>query len=187
MSVATMPANSTADNAITPWWMVLRSGIAAIIVGVFLFTRPITTTLLLLQILGWFWFFSGIMNIAKIFVDRRGWGWNLLLGIIGILAGLFIVRNPIVGAASVLAWIVILLGVQAIIYGIVEIIAAFKGGGFGSGVLGALSIVFGVLILGQQLLSMAVLPWVYGSFMIAGGIVAIIAAFRQKSMVPAVG
>lgn len=187
MSVATMPAKSTADNPIHPWWMVLISGIAAIIVGVFLFTRPITTTLLLVQVLGWFWFFSGIMNIVMIFVDRRGWGWNLALGIIGILAGLFIVRNPIMGAAGMLFWIVILLGVQAIIYGVVELISSFRGGGFGAAVLGILSIVFGVLILGQPLLSMAVLPWVYGSFMIAGGIVAIIAAFRMKSTAPAVG
>lgn len=187
MSVATMPAKSTADNPITPWWMVLISGIAAIIVGIMLFSRPITTTLLLVQILGWFWFFNGIMNIVMIFIDRRGWGWKLFMGIIGIAAGLFIVRNPITGTAGVLASIVIILGVQAVIYGIVEIIAAFQGGGFGSAVLGIISLIFGAMILGQPLLSMAVLPWVYGGMMVAGGIVAIIAAFRQKSMGNAAG
>jgi uncharacterized membrane protein HdeD (DUF308 family) len=186
MAATTMNQGSNVDNPITPWWMVLISGIAAIIVGGFLFARPVGTTLLLVQVMGWFWFFSGIMNIVMIFVDRRGWGWNLLLGILGIAAGLYIINNPVVGTITALVAIIWVLAFQAIAYGIISLIASFQGGGFGSAVLGILSIVLGILLLGNTLLSAATLPWVYGSFMIVGGIIAIFAAFRQRGQQKAV-
>ncbi|MGL4651888.1 MAG: HdeD family acid-resistance protein [Caldilineaceae bacterium] len=180
MAAATMDRNTHTDSPITPWWLVLITGISLIIIGLLLFARPVNTTLVLVQVMGWYWFFSGIMHIVKIFVDRRGWGWNLALGILGIGAGLYIINNPLIGTASVLAAIVLIVAFQAIVYGIVSLIAAFQGGGFGAGALGVISIVLGVILLGQPLISMAVLPWVVGTFMIAGGAVAIFAAFRQR-------
>ncbi|MEZ4583708.1 MAG: DUF308 domain-containing protein [Caldilineaceae bacterium] len=46
--------------------------------------------------------------------------------------------------------------------------------------MGVISIIFGIILLGQPLLSAAVLPWVLGIFGIVGGIFAVIAAFRLR-------
>jgi len=177
---AQVAPNPNVDNPISPWWLVLLSGIASIIVGLALITRPAMTTVLLVNIMGWFWLFNGIMNIVMIFIDSRGWGWNLALGILGILAGLYIVQNPIISSVTALLAITYALSFQAIVYGVVSLVASFKGGGFGAAVLGILSIVLGAILLAHPLMTAATLPWVYGSFTLAGGIVAILAAFRQR-------
>ncbi|MCB0157934.1 MAG: DUF308 domain-containing protein, partial [Caldilineaceae bacterium] len=57
---------------------------------------------------------------------------------------------------------------------------SFQGAGWGAAILGVISIIFGIILLGQPLLSAAVLPWVLGIFGIVGGIFAVIAAFRLR-------
>jgi uncharacterized membrane protein HdeD (DUF308 family) len=187
MSAAAVNPYAENDNPIAPWWLVLLSGISAIIIGgLLLFGPTIRTTVVLVQIMGWFWFFGGILNIVMIFVDRRGWVWNLLMGILGIIAGLWVVNNPILGTVTTLIAIVWVLAIQAIIYGIIALMASFQGAGFGAAVMGILSIVLGIMLFSTQFLSAAVLPWVYGSFMLVGGIIAIFASFRQRGMQKAV-
>jgi len=169
------------DNPITPWWLTLLAGIAAIIIGILLFTNRAATSIFLVQVIGWYWFFSGIMNLVMMFVDSRGWGWNLVMGILGIVAGLWIVNNPLAGTLSFGFAVVLILGIQGIIYGIVALIASFQGGGFGSAIMGIISIVFGILLLANNFAATLVLPWVIGMFAVVGGIGAVIAAFRQRS------
>src|SRR6266852_502126 len=55
-----------------------------------------------------------------------------LTGIVGILAGLFVLRHPLVAALTVPTLIIIILGVQGLIMGVLEIIGGLKGGGIGS-------------------------------------------------------
>lgn len=184
-ATATGPMTMEANNRVVPWWLVLISGIAAVILGILLFVRPLSSTLFLVQVLGWYWFFTGIMHIVSMFMDSRSWGWKLFLGIVGILAGLFIINNPITGGLAVGFTLVIIIGIQGIIYGIIELIAAFQGGGFGAGILGVISIIFGIIILGSPLISVAVLPWVLGAFAVVGGIALIAASFAQKGRVGA--
>lgn len=174
------PMAMEANNKIVPWWLTLISGIAAVILGILLFVRPLSSVLFLVQVLGWYWFFTGIMHLVSMFMDSRAWGWKLFLGIVGIIAGLWIINNPITSPLAVGFTLVIIIGIQGIIYGIAELIAAFRGGGFGAGVLGVVSIIFGIIILGSPLMSVAVLPWVLGAFAVVGGIGLIAAAFMQK-------
>ncbi|MCB0130464.1 MAG: DUF308 domain-containing protein, partial [Caldilineaceae bacterium] len=164
------------DNPITPWWVVLLQGIASIIIGFFLLTSPGVTTLFLIQVLGWYWLISGILSLVMIFVDSTGWGWKLLMGILGIIAGLYIVNHPLVSTLMVPTTLIIVMAVQGLIIGVIGLIQAFQGGGLGAGVLGALSIIFGIILLGSPVIAAVALPWVFGIFAIAGGIVSIIAA-----------
>ncbi len=60
------------------------------------------------------------------------------------------------------------------------LIAAFQGGGWGAGIMGGISIVIGILLLGNIWAAALVLPWVIGIFAIVGGIFAIIMAFRMR-------
>jgi len=112
------------------------------------------------------------------------WGWKLFAGVLGILAGMVVLdamgSKPLVatiGLASIYVWI---LGIQGVIYGVIELVQAFKGGGWGMGILGTLSILFGAFLIGNAVQASLVLPWVFAIFAIAGGISAIVMAFRLK-------
>ncbi len=169
------------DNTISPWWATLLSGIALLIVGFFLLRKPVTSTLILSQIIGWFFLFEGILSIVMIFVDRRGWGWKLVMGIIGIIAGYWVITNPVAAAVWMLVWVVIVLGVQALMFGATALVASFQGAGIGTGILDVVSIILGGMLLFNNILfTAAAVPWVYGIFAIAGGVATIVGAFMQR-------
>ena len=136
-----------------PWWLILIQGIFSILVGLLLLVSPGVTTLVVIQFLGFYWLIGGIFGIVSIFIDSSLWGWKLFAGILGILAGLSIIQNPLWSSLIVPGTLVIILGVEGMIIGIVSLIQAFSGGGWGAGILGALSILFGLLLVANPLWS----------------------------------
>ncbi len=163
-----------------PWWLVLLEGIALVILGILLFASPGMTTLILVQFLGVYWFVAGIFKLISIFLDSSMWGWKLLAGILGIIAGVIVIRHPLWSPFVVGTTLVIILGIEGLIMGGVSVYQAFKGAGWGTGLLGALSIVFGLILLVNALLFAVTLPWVIGGFAIVGGLIAIVISFRLK-------
>jgi len=182
-----MDSYATPESMSIPWWLVLLEGIAAVIIGLFLLTSPGITLLFLVQVAGFFWLFGGILRIVSIFVDSSLWGWKLIGGIIGVLAGILVLQHPIWSTLLVPAVYVIILGIQGIIVGVTSLVVAFSGGGWGAGILGVLSIVFGIiLLLTPVFIGIAILPFVLGAFALVGGIAAIIGAFMLRSRGPSV-
>jgi uncharacterized membrane protein HdeD (DUF308 family) len=164
-----------------PWWMVLLEGIAAVILGVLLLTSPGMTTLVLVQVLGFYWLIVGILALVSLFVDRSLWGWKLCSGILGILAGLVVIRHPLWSALLIPTFLVILLAVQALMQGVIKIVESFRGGGFGAFILAILNILLGVLLLSAPLIAVLVLPLILGIVALIGGVSAIFLAFRLHS------
>jgi uncharacterized membrane protein HdeD (DUF308 family) len=184
-----MADSSTAVSAGRPgdtmWWAPLVMGIVAIGLGLLLLTHPAETSIWIAWLIGVYWFIGGIVKLCTLFVDRTMWGWKLFAGILGILAGLVVLdamsRTPLlatVGLATIYVWV---LGIQGIIYGGIELVMAFKGGGWGVGILGVVSILFGAFLLKNPFPASLALPWVFAVFAIVGGIAAIVMAFRVKN------
>ena len=163
-----------------PWWVVLLQGIAAVILGIFLLAKPGMTMVVVVQLIGIYWFVSGIFQIVAIFIDHTQWGWKLFSGILGIIAGMIIINHPLWSPIMLTSVLVIVLGIEGLIIGIINLIQAFKGGGWGVGILGALSILFGLVLLANVLLATFSVPWVLGVLGIVGGIIAIIYSFKLK-------
>ena len=163
-----------------PWWLVLLEGIALVILGLLLLTNPAMTTLVLIQFLGIYWLIKGIFMLVSMFIDHSQWGWKLFSGILGIIAGVVILQHPLWSAILVPATLVWLLGFFGIIMGGISIFQTFKGAGWGVGILGVLSIIFGLYLLANTLISTLSLPWVVGLFAIGGGIVAIWNSFKVR-------
>lgn len=180
MTAEAMTAESAFETPRIPWWLVLLQGIALLILGFFLLTKPIGTTFIAVQFLGIYWLIGGIFGIVSIFVDRTGWGWKLFSGILGILAGVLIIEHPYWSAILVPATIALLIGIQGIIVGCIALYQAFKGAGWGTGILGVISIIFGLLISFNLLPATLSLPFVLGIFALIGGISAIVTAFKLK-------
>ena len=177
-----MTATAIKNNpAHMPWWIPLIQGIAAVILGIMLWMDPGQTAIILVQILAIYWVISGIISLIGLFVDRSHWGWKVFNGLLGIFAGWALLNLGNVQAAMLFGWtVVILLAIQGIIMGIVQLVEAFQGGGWGPGIIGALSILFGVLLWTNSVAATVMLPWVIGVFMIVGGIAAIVMSFRLK-------
>jgi uncharacterized membrane protein HdeD (DUF308 family) len=182
-----MDSSATTDRVSIPWWHVLLEGIAAVIIGLFLVTAPGITLLFLVQVTGFFWLIGGVLRIVSIFVNSALWGWKLVGGIIGVLAGIVVLQHPLWSTLLIPAFLVIMLGIQGLLVGGIDLVMAFRGGGWGAGILGALSIVFGiVLLLDPVFIGVAILPFVLGAFALVGGIAAIIGAFRLRKGAPSV-
>ena len=177
--MTTTYAERTEDTTI-PWWLVLLEGIAAVIIGILLLMVPGNALLVLVQVMGFFWLIGGIFRIVSIFIDGSLWGWKLVSGILGILAGIVVLQHPVWSTVLVPAILVIFLGIQAIISGGASLVLAFRGGGWGMGILGVLNIVLGLVLLLNPLIGVVVLPFVLGGFALVGGILAIIMAFRLR-------
>jgi len=131
MTTATMDPQAETKSM---WWVPLMGGIAAIILGLLLLTAPAMTTATLVVFLGIYWLVAGIVGIVTIFTrkDKKGWGWSLVLGILGIIAGILVLQHPLWSTVLVPAVLVIVLAIDGLIIGVMQLIQGFTGGGFGA-------------------------------------------------------
>ena len=171
---------SRSEDSGVPWWLVLIEGIALLILGLLLITNPGMSTVILVQFVGIYWLIAGIFKIISIFMDSSGWGWKLFGGIIGILAGILILQHPIWSTFVVGASLVIILGIQGLIIGGIGLYQGIKGAGWGTAIMGVISILFGLMFLTNIWMFAFSLPWAIGILAIIGGVLAIVAAFKIK-------
>jgi uncharacterized membrane protein HdeD (DUF308 family)/predicted flap endonuclease-1-like 5' DNA nuclease len=172
---------STNEVSVTPWWLVLIEAIALILLGILFLTQPGMTAVVTVQLLGIYWLLAGILKIVSIFIDSSQWGWKLIVGIIGIVAGIVVLRHPLWSTVLVGNTLIIVLGIFGIVMGIVSIIQAFRGAGWGTGILGVVTFILGLLLLGNAWVLTISLPLTLGILAIIGGIVALFGAFRLRS------
>jgi len=165
----------------SPWWSVLLEGIIAIVIGIFLIYEPIATTILLIQILAVFWLAQGVVSVIEALIFTKNWMWNLISGILSIIAGVVIIMYPIISPFIVLNLLILFIGVLVLINGAVRLILSLKGGGLGMGILGALTIILGLLLLTNSLVGILILPWIFGFFLIFGGIGAVIGGIKMRT------
>lgn len=177
-------AQSAPPAVQVPWWLVLLQGIAAVIIGVLLLTNPNETLFALIVLLGIYWLIGGILDLVGLFIDRSMWGWKLFTGVIGIVAGIVILRHPYWSSVLVPLTLTWVLGIFGIVIGAVAIVRAFMGGGWGVGILGAVSLVLGVILLANPLVSTVVLVYAVAIWAIIGGVVAIVMSFRLRAPGP---
>lgn len=172
---------STEKPAVFPWWAVMLQGIFSLVIGILLLTYPGGTTLVIVQFVGIYWLVTGLLQLVSIFTDRSMWGWKLFAGIISVLAGTSVMQHPLWSTILLPTVQVTFLGINGLIIGGVSLFAAFKGGGWAAGILGALALLFGFSLLGSPFIAALALPWVYGVLGVVGGIAAVFAAIRQRS------
>jgi uncharacterized membrane protein HdeD (DUF308 family) len=164
------------------WWVFLLQGIAAILLGAMLFTAPGATLVTLVTFLGFYWIVSGVLSFVQMFVDRSvPWIWSLLIGIMGVAAGILIVRHPIVAALTVPTVIVIVFGVEGLIMGILELIGGFSGGGIGSFIRGVINLLIGILLLSAPMAAALAVPFVFAVLLIVQGVALVALAFRVRN------
>lgn len=164
------------------WWVFLLQGIAGILLGLMLITAPGATLVSLVTFLGFYWIISGVLSLVQMFVDRSvPWIWSLLIGVVGVAAGVFVVRHPLVAALTVPTAIVIVFGVEGLVMGALEFIGGFSGGGIGSFIRGSINTLVGVLLLSAPFAAALAVPFVFGVLLLVQGGALIALAFRVRT------
>jgi len=181
MSTYPVQAAATPDLtgrvAVTPWWLVLLEGIAGLVLGLLLLTNTARTLFTLALFLGIYWFITGLLDLVMMFIDRRHWGWKLLSGVVGIIAGLIVLRDPLWAAALIPTTLVWLLGAAGVVIGAIGIFRAFTGGGWAIGILGLLSAAIGIFLLLHALVTAVILIYTVAIIAIIGGAISIVSSF----------
>jgi uncharacterized membrane protein HdeD (DUF308 family) len=166
------------------WWLVLLRGIAAIVFGLLAWAWPSVTLVTLVLFWGAYALVDGVAALIGGWKAKDGGKpmWTVVLvGIVGILAGIFTFLQPGVTAIALL----ILIAVWAIVQGVLEISAAIRlrkeiKNEWLLILSGLLSVAFGALmILNPGAGAMAVL-WLIGVFAVAYGVLLVFLSFKLK-------
>lgn len=163
-----------------PWWVLLVKGIAMVIFGLLLLVNPLVTAVGIIIYIGLSWFISGVMDLVGLLWDRSDLVWTVLSGILGIWAGLAVLGQPLLSTILLPTIYVLILGITGIFFGGVQLYQSVRGAGWGAAALGIANIILGILLAMNPLAGAIVLPFIFGIFAIAGGLGAIIAAFRAR-------
>jgi uncharacterized membrane protein HdeD (DUF308 family) len=117
----------------TPRWLLFVEGIAGILAGLIAFVLPGLTAVLLLYLIAVWAIITGIFEIAtaiRLRKEIRG-EWSLIAG--GAFSVLFGVILAVVGPVAGLLSLIWLIGIYALAFGILLLVAAFRVRGEGSG------------------------------------------------------
>ena len=172
------------------WWAELLRGIAAIVFGVITFFWPGVTLAALVLLFGAYAFVDGIAAIVlgiREFGERERWWATLIVGLVGVAAGVITFLTPNITALALL----VVIASWAIVRGVFEISAAIRlrhaiQGEWLLGLAGALSIAFGVLMfLFPGTGALALVLWI-GAFAFVWGVMLVVLSFRVRGMARAV-
>lgn len=89
--------------------------------------------------------------------------------------------EPSLAAITVPTVIVLILGIQGLAMGVLQIIAAFSGGGVGPFILGAINVVVGILLISSPVAAALAVPIVFGVLLLIQGVGLVILAFRVRA------
>ena len=171
------------------WWMPLMRGILLVVVGILMFTQPGTTLLSLLWFMGIYWIVDGVFSLIE---GVRGHPeksriWMFIRGIVSILAGIFILGNPLVAGLISGSFLTYLIGFTVIISGLMMIFAGREKDGVRQWsvwglIMGILYVLFGLFVITHPLVTLASLVWIFSIWAIVAGVVAVVMAFRLRGL-----
>src|SRR5215471_10373593 len=170
------------------WWVPVIRGFAAIVFGIIARAYPGLTVAMLVLFFGAWVLIDGIFRIVGAIGYRASdsdWGWQLVIGILGIIVGLLTFHAPQITALA----LVIYIAAWALMNGASEIAIAIKlrqeiKGEWFLILAGLASIVFAVLLLWNPIAGAAALIWLTAWYAIIMGILEIIFGFRLKALKP---
>lgn len=104
--------------------MLALLGVLSIIIGLWAVRHAVLTLVALIVFLGIFWVINGLIEIfaALSHRDMPDRGWSVLMGVLSAIAGIIVLAYP----GLTLVGLAVILGIWLLVFGILEIIAAFR-------------------------------------------------------------
>ena len=167
------------------WWVFLVSGIASVVFGVLAFVNPLVALFVLATFFAAYLLVDGVSNIVGSFQNRGkdGWWILLLIGVLGTLVGGYALLNPPI---SMLAF-VYLVAFEALLLGVFLLMLGYKVRKATTRewilyLTGALSLVFGVLVLVNPAAGGVKIVYLIASWAIVVGMFKIAFAFKARNL-----
>ena len=168
------------------WWVSVLRGVAAIIFGVIAFTHPVMAAATLVLFFGAWVLIDGVFRVVGAIGHRSSdpdWGWQLIIGVLGIMIGFLTFHAPGITALA----LVIYIAAWALMIGATEIVVAIKlrreiKGEWFLILMGLASIIFAVLLLWNPVAGAAALIWIIAWYALIMGVLEIIFGFRLRSL-----
>ncbi len=169
-------------SLIDKWWVVALRGVAAILFGIAALVWPGMTLAALVMLFGAYAMVDGLFALfAAVGSGGNDRLWHVLAGIIGIGLGILTFVYPgITGLA-----LIYLIGIWAILTGVLEIIAGFELPISRDWLLalgGLLSVVFGAYVLFNPGSGALAIVWLIGFYAVLFGVVLCVLAFRLRGL-----
>jgi uncharacterized membrane protein HdeD (DUF308 family) len=181
----------TANEVTGNWWALALRALAAIALGVLALMVPAITLAALGTLFGAYALADGVFAIVGAVRGMRTherWGWMLIRGIVGVLAGIIALLFPPLGAVA-LTWLV---AIWALTTGMLEITAAVTLRRVMPGewlllVAGVLSVLLAIVVALFPGVGMVLLVSWVGAYALAYGVITLVLAVRMKSLARAHG
>ena len=105
------------------WVLFLVEGIVLVVLGLLAIVIPPLATLWVTVMIGWLFLISGVVGLVTTFWAKGapGFWWSLVSAVIAIIAGLFLLVDPLSGTVSLTLVLIVFFifeGVASIMYGI---------------------------------------------------------------------
>jgi uncharacterized membrane protein HdeD (DUF308 family) len=167
------------------WWAIALRGVVAILFGVMAIAWPGLTLGAFVLLFGVFAVVDGIFALAAAFAGGSGRPWWALVlkSIVSFAAGAVTFLLPGITALALL----FVIAFWAIVVGLMEIMIAIRlrkeiKGEMFLALSGALSIVFGLLLIARPGAGALALTWMIGGYAIGFGLILLALSFRLKGL-----
>jgi uncharacterized membrane protein HdeD (DUF308 family) len=173
------------DMLLRSWWVLALRGVIAILFGVLALIWPGLTLLWLVALFAAYALLGGAVSVFGAIKNRKSdedWWLLLLLGLVGIGAGLIAVVHP--GLTALV--LVLVMGANALLTGVLEIVVAIRLRKVMRGewlllLSGVVSIVFGILVFLFPEAGALALVWLISAYALISGALLLAMAFRVRS------
>jgi uncharacterized membrane protein HdeD (DUF308 family) len=117
-------SSSVASSLHAHWRLFLTEGIVLLILGILAIVVPPIATIAVEVLIGWLLLMSGVVGLIATLRMRGapGFWWSLLSAVLGIVAGIVLLRWPLSGAVS----LTLILTVFLVLEGLVSILYALE-------------------------------------------------------------
>lgn len=170
------------------WWALALRGVIAILFGIAVLLAPGIAISTFVLLFGAYALVDGIFALITAVRNRtqRNWWVHLLEGIIGVVAGILVLLNPLAASIALPLFALYMVAFWAIFTGVMEIWAAIElrkeiEGEFWLGLSGLISVLFGIfLIVSNPAAGILALLSIVAIYSIAFGVLLILLAFRLR-------
>jgi uncharacterized membrane protein HdeD (DUF308 family) len=185
------PAGDDAMSALLAqnWWAIALRGVFAIIFGIIALLMPGATMLALVLLFAAYLLVDGIFAIiAAVRAARKQerWGWLIFEGLVDLVTGGIAAVWPLI---TIVAF-ALLMGAWAIVTGALLLGASYRlnspHGRWLMALAGAISVIWGVLLIIWPLIGALVLTWWMAAYALIFGVAMLVLALRLRSRRPAV-
>lgn len=162
------------------WWLIGLAGLVSLVGGAILVAKPSHSLAALAVIFGIFLLLDGIVELVGSFGREENRALAAIIGVLGIIVGVLLIRHP----THAVAGIGLLIGIWLVAAGLIRLVRAIVGGGrvVLHVVIALVEVAVGIAIVGDPHIGYATLAVLSGIWLILNGIGTIAVAFLIRGV-----